>query len=167
MPSAKSLRRASVELDGTDRKILSALHSHGRMTINELAERVGLSPSPCWTRVKRLETDGIIEGYAAVIALAALGLRETVFVEITLQQHDDLLLQRFGSELAKIPEVLEVHLVAGEYDYLAKVAVIDALDYDRFLRERLYKIEGIRNARSTFALRTLKCAVSVDPLAIA
>jgi Lrp/AsnC family leucine-responsive transcriptional regulator len=89
-----------------------------------------------------------------------------VFIEVTLQQHDERVLHQFGEELARMPEVLEAHLVTGDYDYLVKVAVAGTADYERFLRERLYRIEGIRHSRSTFSLRALKRAVSVDPLAI-
>jgi len=154
------------DLDSTDRKILSILQSKGRLTINELAEQVGLSASPCWTRVKRLEANGTIEGYAAIIDQKALGLRDVVFVEITLEKHDEKVLERFGQAIARMPQVLEAHLVTGDYDYLIKVAVADTADYERFLREQLYRIEGIRHSRSTFSLRSLKRAVSVDPLAI-
>ncbi|OKO81104.1 Lrp/AsnC family transcriptional regulator [Bradyrhizobium sp. AS23.2] len=151
-------------LDRIDRKILSALHRNGRLSISELAEQVGLSTSPCWARVKRLESNGTIESYSAIINPAALGLRDLVFVEITLEKHDDKVLERFGQALARIPEVIEASLVTGEYDYLVKVAVADTADYERFLRDRLYRIEGIRHTRSTFSLRTLKRSVSVDPL---
>lgn len=151
-------------LDRIDRKILSALHQNGRLSISELAEQVGLSTSPCWARVKRLEGNGTIERYAALINPAALGLRDIVFVEITLEKHDDKVLERFGQAVARIPEVIEASLVTGEYDYLVKVVVADTADYERFLRERLYRIDGIRHTRSTFSLRTLKHAVSVDPL---
>ena len=152
-------------LDLIDRKILSALHLDGRLSISQLAEQVGLSTSPCWARVKRLETSGAIEHYSAVINPAALGLRDIVFVEITLEKHDEVL-ERFGKALTRIPEVIEASLVTGEYDYLVKVAVADTSDYERFLRERLYKIEGIRHTRSTFSLRTLKRLISVDPLMV-
>lgn len=151
-------------LDRIDRKILSALHLNGRLSISDLAEQVGLSTSPCWARVKRLETSGAIERYTAIIDPAALGLRDIVFVEITLEKHDDKVLERFGQALARIPQVIEASLVTGEYDYLVKVVVADTADYERFLRERLYRIDGIRHTRSTFSLRTLKRAVSVDPL---
>jgi Lrp/AsnC family leucine-responsive transcriptional regulator len=166
MPSARKRRQASGELDLIDRKILSALQGNARLTNNELAEQVGLSPSPCWTRVKRLEANGTIEGYTAIIDQSALGLDDIVFIEITLQQHDEHVLQQFGSELSCIPEVLECHLVTGDYDYLVKVAVAGTADYERFLRERLYRINGIRHSRSTFSLRALKRVVSVDPLAV-
>jgi len=152
-------------LDPIDRKILSALRHNARLTINEIAEAAGLSASPCWTRLKHLEEDGVIERYAAIINLAAIGLRDIVFVEITLDKHDDKVLERFGAALSRIPQVLEAHLVTGDYDYLIKVAIADTADYERFLREQLYRIEGIRQSRSTFSLRALKRETSVDPLA--
>jgi Lrp/AsnC family leucine-responsive transcriptional regulator len=152
------------KLDPIDRKILSALQSNGRLTMNELAETVGLSPSPCWTRVKRLEESGVIDRYIAVLNHEALGLGITVFVEITLEKHDDKVLERFGKALARIPEVLEAHLVTGEYDYLVKVVVSDTRHYERFLRETLYRIPDIRHSRTTIGLRALKRAISVDPL---
>jgi Lrp/AsnC family leucine-responsive transcriptional regulator len=154
------------QLDAIDRKILSALNLDGRLSISELAERVGLSTSPCWTRVKKLEASGAIERYAAVIDPLALGLRDIVFVEIALDRQDDKILEHFGMALARIPQVIEASLVTGEYDYLVKVAVADTADYERFLREKLYRIEGIRHTRSTFSLRTLKRSISVDPLSI-
>lgn len=164
MSSEHRAHRQPASLDQTDRKILSALIGDGRLTNTELAERVGLSPSPCWTRVRRLQESGVIERYTAVVDQKMLGLHDVVFVEITLQNHDDRVLDRFGAELARMPEVLEAHLVTGEYDYLVKVAVANTADYERFLRERLYRIEGIRHSRSTFSLRALKKAQSVDPL---
>jgi Lrp/AsnC family transcriptional regulator, leucine-responsive regulatory protein len=151
-------------LDLVDRKILSALSVDGRLSITELAERVGLSQSPCWTRVKRLEASGAIEGYVAVIDHKAIGVPNIVFVEVTLDKHDEKTLEQFGNALARIPEVIEAHLVTGEYDYLVKVAVAGTEHYERFLRERLYRIVGIRHSRSTFALRALKRAISVDPM---
>lgn len=162
--SSGSRGRRRSTLDGTDRRILSALMSDGRLTNTDLAEKVGLSPSPCWSRVKRLEADGIIERYVAVVDNAALGLRDTVFVEISLEKHDDRILERFGQAVVRIPEVIEANLVTGEYDYILKVVVADTADYERFLREHLYKIEGIRQTRSTFSLRAVKRSVSVDPL---
>lgn len=168
-PSAATVAppvRRGGQLDLVDRKILSALHLNGRLTIQELAEKVGLSSSPCWTRVKRMEADGKIQGYAAVIDQLVVGLRDVVFIEVTLEKHDEKVLERFGRALASMPQVLEAHLVTGDYDYLVKVAVADTADYERFLREQLYRIEGIRHSRSTFSLRTLKQVVSVDPLAV-
>jgi len=162
----KPAKQTEPALDAVDRRILSALRHEGRLTMNELAEKVGLSPSPCWTRVKRMEASGVISGYAAVLNHNALGMSDMVLVEITLDRHDEALLDRFGEALIRMPEVLEAYLVTGEYDYLIKVAVSGTEDYERFLRERLYRIEGIRSSRSVFALRALKQAISVDPLLI-
>jgi Lrp/AsnC family leucine-responsive transcriptional regulator len=152
--------------DAADRRILSALQVNGRLTMNELAELVGLSPSPCWTRVKRLEERGVIEKYVALLSHRALGLNIVVFVEITLDKHDDKVLERFGKSLARVPEVLEAYLVTGDYDYLVKLVVKDTDHYERFLRETLYKIPGIRQTRTTIGLRELKRASSVDPMQI-
>lgn len=155
-------RRAD-DLDQIDRKILSELQADGRLTTNALAERVGLSPSPCWTRVKRLEESGAIEKYVAVLNQKVLGFTNIVFVEVTLDKHDDKVLDHFGEALARIPEVMEAYLVTGDYDYLVKVVVSGTDHYERFLRETLYRIPGIRQSRTTFGLRTLKRAISVDP----
>jgi Lrp/AsnC family leucine-responsive transcriptional regulator len=153
-------------LDLIDRKILAALRRNGRLTMNELASEVGLSASPCWTRVRRLEAAGVITGYAALIDQRAIGIANIIFVEVTLDRHDDRMLERFGEALARIPEVLDAYLVTGDYDYLVRVAVTSTEHYERFLRDSLYRIEGIRHSRSTFALRTLKQASSVDPMLI-
>jgi Lrp/AsnC family leucine-responsive transcriptional regulator len=160
----RRLGGAALPLDLIDRKILSALRIDGRLTMGELAEKVGLSQSPCWTRVKRLEASGAIQGYVAVLDHKTMGVPNVVFVEVTLDKHDEKTLEAFGNALAQIPEIIEAHLVTGEYDYLIKVAVAGTEHYERLLRESLYRIAGIRHTRSTFALRALKRAISVDPL---
>lgn len=153
-------------LDMADRRILSALRKNGRLTIAELAQEVGLSSSPCWNRLKRLEAEGVIEGYTAILNPKAIGLPEVFFVEITLDHHDEEMLERFGRALADMPEVIEAYLVTGDYDYLVKIAVANAEHYERFLRRTLYRVKGIRHSRSTFALRALKKGGSVDPMAV-
>ncbi|MBR0740790.1 Lrp/AsnC family transcriptional regulator [Bradyrhizobium liaoningense] len=158
-----SKRSPVEELDQLDRRILSALSENGRLTTSALAERVGLSTSPCWTRVKRLEETGAIEKYVAVLNHGNLGYNNVAFVEITLDKHDDKALERFGGALARIPEVMEAYLVTGDYDYLIKVVVRDTDHYERFLRQALYRIPGIRQSRTTFGLRTLKRQISIDP----
>ena len=150
-------------LDPIDRRILRALVTDGRLTNNELSERVGLSPSPCWQRVRRLEGDRYIQGYTAVLDQTLLGATETVIIEVTLDRHDDEILEVFGQAMADMPEVLEVYLTTGEYDYFVKVAVNGTAGYEKFLRERLYKIPGIRHSRSSFALRCLKRSHSIVP----
>lgn len=150
-------------LDDTDRKILRALCRDGRISNQKLAEHVNLSPTPCWNRVRALENAGIITEYVAILDQRALGLPDTVIIEVTLDRHDDEIFQRFGDALAELPEVMEAYLLTGEYDYLIKVAVTGTEGYERFLRQKLYKIPGIRHTRSTFTLRCLKRVHSVMP----
>lgn len=150
-------------LDDIDRKILRVLSRDGRISNQKLAESVNLSPTPCWNRVKALEEAGFITEYVAILDQRALGLPDTVIIEVTLDRHDDEIFQRFGDELAKLPEVMEAYLLTGEYDYLIKVAVSGTEGYEQFLRQKLYKIPGIRHSRSTFALRCLKRVHSVTP----
>ena len=150
-------------LDDIDRKILRALLKDARLTVAQLAEQIGLSNSPAWTRLKRLEQDGFIEGYVTVLNQEMLGLPETVIIEVMLDHHDQDSLESFGKRLVEFPEVLEAYVTTGEYDYLIKVAVAGTSSYDKFLREKLYRIPGIRHSRSSFALRCLKRMHSVQP----
>ncbi len=150
-------------LDAADRRILSALRADGRLSNARLADLVGLSPTPTWNRVRRLEEQGVIAGYTARIDQKALGLPDTVFIEITLDRHDAGLVHEMGERLARMREVLEVFMVSGDYDYLARVAVDGTAGYEVFLRERLYSLPGVRSCRSVFTLRTLKRDGSPDP----
>ncbi|MCE1243813.1 Lrp/AsnC family transcriptional regulator [Oryzomicrobium sp.] len=150
-------------LDEYDRKILRELRRDGRISNQKLAERIGLSPTPCWNRVRALEKAGVITDYVAILDQRALGLPDTVIIEVTLDHHDDNMLERFGQALAALPEVMEAFLVTGEYDYLIKVAVAGTEGYERFLRTKLYKLPGVRHSRSTFALRCMKRSHSVEP----
>ncbi|MCD6662957.1 MAG: Lrp/AsnC family transcriptional regulator [Comamonas sp.] len=145
-------------MDRLDRKILSVLQANSRASLQEIGAAVGLSPSPCWGRIKKMEEAGVITGYTVRLNPAALGLTETVLVMVTLDSHSDNTLEKFGQVLATIPEIVEAHLVSGEYDYLLRVVVKDTRDYERLLREKLYKIKGIRHSQSSFVLRTLKSA---------
>lgn len=153
----------SPALDETDRRILRELRRDGRLSNAKLAEKVGLSPTPCWNRVRSLEEGGVIEGYSALLSQQALGLPDTVIIEVTLERHDDEMFAKFGQALAELPEVMEAYLLTGEYDYLIKVAVAGTAGYEEFLRKKLYKIPGLRHSRSTFVLRCLKRSVSVEP----
>lgn len=150
-------------MDAIDKRILRALARQGRLTNAELAEEVGLSPSPCWTRVRRLEQAGVIRGYAAILDQAALGLPDTVFIEVMMERHDEDSLHRFEEAVRAIPEVLECHLVTGEYDYMIKAAVGGTAGYERLLRDRLYRLPGVRHTRTSFALRCLKQELSPVP----
>lgn len=157
------MQRKARVLDEIDRKILRALQKDARLTVVQLSEQVGLSASPCWTRLHRMEEDGYIAQYAAVLDQAKLGYPDTALVEVTLDKHDEKVLGEFGRQLTALPEVLEAYLTTGDYDYLIKVAVDGTAGYERFLREKLYRIPGIRHSRSSFALRCLKRSLSVEP----
>lgn len=144
------------KLDAIDRRILRALHRNARLTNAELAEQVGLSPSPCWTRVKRLEQAGVIKGYVAILDQAALGLPDTVIIEVMMERHDEESLRRFEQAVTDMPEIIEAWLVTGEYDYVIKAAVGGTAGYERLLREKLYRLPGVRHTRTSFTLRSLK-----------
>ena len=145
-----------MKLDKFDISILEALQKDARLSLQDLGKIVGLTASPCWTRVKRLEDAGVIEGYTVRLSPEKLGLPETVILHVSLDSHSDEALFEFGRALEDIPEVLEAFLVSGDYDYYIRVAVEDTRGYERFLRERLYKIPGIRHSKSSFVLRRLK-----------
>jgi Lrp/AsnC family leucine-responsive transcriptional regulator len=145
-----------MKLDKFDLAILQALQQDARLSLQDLGKLVGLTASPCWTRVKRMEDAGIITGYTVQLSPEKLGLPETVILHVTLDNHSDEALFEFGRTLESIPEVLEAYLVSGDYDYFIRVAVEDTRGYERFLRERLYKIPGIRHSKSSFVLRRLK-----------
>jgi Lrp/AsnC family leucine-responsive transcriptional regulator len=149
------------QLDDIDRKILRILSQDGRISNQKLAESVNLSPTPCWHRVKALEEAGFVQGYVAVLDQRALGVPDTVIIEVTVDRHDDEIFKAFSDALAELPEVMEAYLLSGEYDYLIKVAVAGTEGYERFLRQKLYKLPGVRHTRSTFTLRCLKRAPSV------
>lgn len=144
------------QLDRIDRAILKELITNTKISNSDLAELVGLSTSPCWKRVRRLEAEGYITGYCAKVDQDLLGASEVVFVEVSLDRHDQSILQSFGRLAAEIDEVLEIYLTTGEHDYILKVAVNGTRGYEEFLTNRLYKIPGIRQSRSSFTLRCLK-----------
>ena len=152
----KNAMKTEAKLDRLDRDILAVLQTDARISLQELSKQVGLSASPCWTRIRRMEEAGVIEGYTVRLNAQAVGLAETVIVQVTLDSHSDEALFAFGRALADIPEVLEALLVSGDYDYILRIAVSDTRDYERLLRERLYKIPGLRHSKSSFVLRSLK-----------
>jgi Lrp/AsnC family leucine-responsive transcriptional regulator len=150
-------------MDEIDYRILQELQFHARIPNVQLAEKVGLSASPCWNRLRSLEKDGVIEKYVTIFNQAALGVPDTVIIEARLDRHDDDTLKRFEEVLTRLPEVVEAYLVTGEYDYYIKVATSGTAGYEQFLRERMYKIPGISHTRSSFTLRCLKRTFSVQP----
>jgi Lrp/AsnC family leucine-responsive transcriptional regulator len=143
-------------LDKFDLAILAVLQRDARASLQEISAQVGLSTTPCWTRIKKMESEGVIQGYTVKVDPTAIGFRETVIVQVTLENHTEDVLERFGKVLAEIPEVLDAYLISGDYDYLIRIAVRDTRDYERLLREQLYRIPGIRHSKSSFVLRKLK-----------
>ena len=150
-------RRPSEQgLDDIDKKILRLLREDGHLTTQEVADRVGLSQTPCWSRIRRLEESGVISGYVALLSPELIGKPLSVIVELALEQHDDEKIEAFSRYITPLPEVTDAYLTTGEYDYVLIVAVEDTEGYEAFLRKKLMKFPGIRHTRSTFCLRRLK-----------
>ncbi|MBC7393010.1 Lrp/AsnC family leucine-responsive transcriptional regulator [Variovorax sp. GrIS 2.14] len=142
--------------DKIDFAILRELQQDSRKTLQEIGAEVGLSPTSCWTRIKKLEAQGVIKRYTVDIDASKIGYHDSVIVQLTLESHTDETLYEFGKVLATIPEIQEAYLVSGDYDYYIRIRVRDTRDYERLLREKLYKIPGIRHSKSHFVLRVLK-----------
>jgi Lrp/AsnC family transcriptional regulator, leucine-responsive regulatory protein len=143
-------------LDAVDRKILALLQQDGRMSIADLADAVGLSASPCLRRVRILEQAGIIARYVAVLDQRSVGLPVSVFVSIKLESQREEALEHFGKAIARWPEVLECYLMTGPRDYLLRVVVADLAAYERFLKQKLTRLNGIASIESSFALEQVK-----------
>jgi Lrp/AsnC family leucine-responsive transcriptional regulator len=141
--------------DALDKKILKVLQNRGRISNQELSEEVALSPSACHRRVQRLESEGVISQYVALLDNRAVNRRTTVFVEITLTGQAGELFAAFERAIALIPDVLQCHLMAGSADYLLKVVAEDSEDFARVHREHLAHLPGVARMHSSFALRTV------------
>ncbi|MEM6939118.1 MAG: Lrp/AsnC family transcriptional regulator [Pseudomonadota bacterium] len=144
-----------MSLDEIDRRLLRALQRNGRMSNAELSEDAHLSPSACHRRVQRLEKDGYIKDYVALLDPRKLSVPTTVFVEITLRGQTDDVLNAFEKSVARIPDVLECHLMAGTADYLLKVVAENTEDFARIHRQYLARLPGVQGMQSSFALRTV------------
>ncbi|HUC61581.1 MAG TPA: Lrp/AsnC family transcriptional regulator [Alphaproteobacteria bacterium] len=143
-------------LDRIDRNILTQLQDDGRLSNSDLAERVGLSPSPCLRRVRALEAAGVIRKYAALVDPAAVDLAVSVFVSVTLEKQIEERLEAFEAAVVSRPEVLECYLMTGEADYLLRVVVADLAAYERFLKDHLTRIPGVASIKSSFALKQVR-----------
>jgi Lrp/AsnC family leucine-responsive transcriptional regulator len=148
-------RIAPMAIDTTDRKILAALQRNGRMSNAELSEQANLSPSACHRRVQRLESEGFIRNYVALLDARKMNVPTTVFVEITLQGQAEEVLDVFEKAVARIPDVLECHLMAGTADYILKVVAENTEDFARIHRQYLSRLPGVAQMQSSFALRTV------------
>jgi Lrp/AsnC family transcriptional regulator, leucine-responsive regulatory protein len=143
-------------MDAVDIRILNELQADGSLTNLELAKRVHLSPSPCLTRVKALENDGVIDRYVALVQPKSLGLNLSVFISISLKEQSKSALAAFEKSIADHDEIMECYLMTGDSDYLIRVAVADITALEKFILEQLTPIAGIEKIRSSFALKQVK-----------
>lgn len=142
-------------MDRIDRQIIAALQRDGRQKLADLSAAVGLSPTPLARRIARLETDGVITGYAARVNQEKLGLPLNAFIFVELEHHTRDAISAFEARLRRFDEVMECYLMTGTRDVLLRVVAADLRDFDRFLEEGLMQTSGIRSMRSSFALRTM------------
>jgi Lrp/AsnC family transcriptional regulator, leucine-responsive regulatory protein len=147
---------SGVTLDAIDRRILDTLQEDSSLTNVKLAEKVGLSPSPCLRRVRILEEAGIIERYVAVLDHEAVGLGMTAFIEVRLDSKKHRDVEEFETAVARLPEVLECHIVAGDYDYLLRVVLSDMTRFRQFIMNRVLEMPNIASTRSSFSVGEVK-----------
>jgi len=150
----------NIILDIIDRKILSILQEDATTAMSEIAERVGLSQTPCWKRIKRLEREGVIERRVTILNRERLGLGVTVIVAVRTAQHSDEWLQAFAEGVSLIPEVVEFYRMSGDIDYLLKIVARDIADYDRIYR-KLTKVAPLHDVSSSFAMQEIKSTTAL------
>lgn len=143
-------------MDAIDKKIMQLLQADGRMTAQALADAVGLSPSPCLRRIRQLEQRGVIRGYVALLDQKQVGLPVSVFISIKLERQREEELDAFNAAVAHWPEVVEAYLMTGQQDFLLRVVVSDLDAYERFLKTKLTRVEGVSSIESSFALGQVK-----------
>jgi Lrp/AsnC family transcriptional regulator len=148
------------ELDRFDYAILGALQVDGTLSVAEVAEKVGLSSTPCWKRLKRLEEDGYIDRRVAIINRRKAGLPVTVFVSVRTSQHDEKWLAKFAAGVIALPEVQEFHRMSGDVDYLLKVVTTDIEGYDRFYK-KLIKVANLTGVSSAFSMEQIKYSTAL------
>jgi Lrp/AsnC family transcriptional regulator len=147
--------KEKILVDAMDRRILTLLQRDASLSLAALSEQVGLSPTPCWKRVKRLETAGVIRARVTLLDRAAIGLGVTAFVAIRAGAHDEAWLDRFSDGVAKIPEVVELYRMAGEVDYMLKIVCHDIAHYDRIYKA-LIRVAPMGDVSSSFAMEQMK-----------
>lgn len=145
-----------IELDPFEKKIIRELQRDATLTTAQLAERVGLSPSPCWRRVDRLERDGYIKGRVAVIDRRKIGLKAHIFAQVRLNAHGRANLDEFSAAIQTFPEVLDAYVMMGTTDFMLRIVAADIDAYERFFFEQLSKLPGVQEITSTVALSDIK-----------
>jgi Lrp/AsnC family transcriptional regulator len=151
------------DMDATDRKILAVLQSDASLSVAEIGHRVGLSSTPCWKRIQKLEADGVIERRVAVVDQEKVGLGVTVFVSIETDDHSEEWLKKFADLVGAMPQVMEFYRMAGDVDYMLRVVVPDIHGYDRFYKQLIAAIP-LKNVTSRFAMEKIKSTTAL-PLA--
>ena len=149
------MQEATADLDAIDKSILNALQLDGRMTNTDLAERIGLSPSACFRRVRRLEESGVIDHYTMRVSATAIGRPLSVFVEISLTSQNEDLLDEFEAVVGDCSEVRSCHLMASDADYLVHIECANMADYERIHRSHLAQLPGVAKLRSMVAIRAV------------
>jgi DNA-binding Lrp family transcriptional regulator len=149
------------DLDRTDRRLLQEVQRDARLTIAELADRVSLSTSPCWRRLKRLEQDGVVTGYHASLEAAKLGWGVLAFVHVMMERHDVKLGAQFEDAVVRIPEIVACHNVSGQYDFLLQVVARDLKGFGEFARGTIRTLPGVKEMNSSFCLKEVKPALAL------
>ena len=143
-------------MDSIDKKILEFLQQDVTLPVSDIAERVNLSTTPCWKRIKRLEESGIIKARVALLDSAKIGAGVSVFVHIKTRQHEENWLTRFAESVNRFEEVMECYRMAGEWDYLLRVATRDIESFDRFYKKLISEVDGLTDVTSSFAMEEIK-----------
>ena len=152
-----------IELYDIDRRIVGALQAEGRLAMVDLAERVGLSPTPCQRRVKRLEEEDVIERYAALVSPPALGLALQAMVQVTLEDHSEKTVEAFEASIRARPEVVACYAMTGDMDFLLHVLAPDLASFSEFAMKALLRMPGVRGTRSSFIMQAVKSDLAWAP----
>ncbi|GEC14960.1 Lrp/AsnC family transcriptional regulator [Nitrobacter winogradskyi] len=147
-------------LDAIDRKILTVLQEDASLSVAEIGDRVGLSSTPCWKRIQRLEADGIILRRVALVDQNKIGLGISVFVSVESGDHSDVWLKKFADAISAMPEVMELYRMAGDVDYMLRVVVADMASYDLFYKKLISSV-ALKNVTSRFAMEKIKSVTAL------
>jgi len=151
----------SILLDRYSLKILLELQRDARQTVQQLSDAVGLSPTPCWKRIKDMEAAGVIRGYTVLVDPQRVGLNLAVVVEANLSQHSEELVRRFEQAVADSPQIVRCLSTTGQSDYILTVLVADIKDYEQFLHDTIFKLPGVTHVRSSIVLKEVKAATGL------
>ncbi len=143
-------------IDATDRRIIHQLQQNGKETIKEIADFLGMSTTPVFERIKKLERDGFIEGYTAIVNKEKMGFQLVAFCTVTLESHHTEFINQFESDIKSLPEVMECYHIAGLFDYLLKIYSKDMVDYQNFITQKLASISNIGRVQSSFIMTEVK-----------